>query len=360
MQDNNIYLYFGNNETAAGKIYHRKQAHFFEDQFIDKSATGRFFLCFCYVFRKPAYNSLVNRFFILMILDQFFKICISLILFLSSRHKDKKLFVISNDFVSIYYCLLHKKLLKNKIHLSCHDLPWTFYHNYASQRWISFFYKYIYKKFDSFDFTSPKMEKVLQKKYSFKAPSFFITYSGIDLLLNKANINKYDDSKKKYTLEENTTLNLLYLGSIRFKDELQLLCTHLCNQKIKFNIDCFSSVNPSIKDINYLGFCDNIDKINFKEYDFGIVPMSFSEKDKDLIETSFPGKTSVYLSKGLPLLCISPEYSALNNCIKNFNIGISYNDLNDENEFSFEFEPYRDFIKKNHNYSLLKSHNKEC
>ena len=46
MQDNNIYLYFGNNETAAGKIYHRKQAHFFEDQFIDKSATGRFFYVF--------------------------------------------------------------------------------------------------------------------------------------------------------------------------------------------------------------------------------------------------------------------------------------------------------------------------
>ena len=48
MQDNNIYLYFGNNETAAGKIYHRKNGYiFWGDQFIDKSATGKIFF---YVF----------------------------------------------------------------------------------------------------------------------------------------------------------------------------------------------------------------------------------------------------------------------------------------------------------------------
>ena len=53
MQDNNIYLYFGNNEMQQENLS-QKTSTFFEDQFIDKSATGRYVF---YLFRKPAYNS---------------------------------------------------------------------------------------------------------------------------------------------------------------------------------------------------------------------------------------------------------------------------------------------------------------
>ena len=348
MVSESIYLYFGDKKSAAGNIYHEKQADFFKAKFIDISAYGKFFQIFSNLFSQAKYNSLVNRFFLAMIADQFLKFFVSALLFFYKRNKKKKLFVVSNDYVSIYYCLWHKIFLCNQIHLSCHDLPWTFYHNYFSKRLNLFSYKYLIQKFDSFDFTSPKMKEVLEQKYNLSLRSYFITYSGIDLISGSILKDQPVSFKKNNISLKKKYLNLLYLGSIRFKDELRTLCEYMDQNNIRYNADCFSSVNPMIDGMNYLGFCNNINNIDFRKYDFGIVPLSFSTKDRDLVETSFPGKTSVYLSRSLPLICISPEYSALNSCMKKFNIGISYKDLMNKYKKSFDIKPYREFIKKNH------------
>ena len=70
------------------------------------------------------------------------------------------------------------------------------------------------------------------------------------------------------------------------------------------------------------------------------------------MQTSFPGKTSTYLSNNLPLIIISPKYSALANSLKKYNIGIEMSQLETNSTYEFDIKKYRNFIYDN--YKKLK------
>ena len=243
--------------------------------------------------------------------------------------------------------LISKLLYKNKIHLCGHDLPWTFFHNTLSSKFFKFYYGFIIKRFDTFDFTTHQMKDVFERNYNLSFKDYVITYSGIDLILDYENENKNQELKLT-SVSRNQEIRFLYLGSIRFKKELQELISYLETKKINFSIDLYSSINPLIDGINYKGFINDINKLNFDYYDFGIVPLSHLDKDKDLVQTSFPGKTSAYLSNNLPLIIISPKYSALNDSLKKYNIGIEMSQLEINSTYEFDIKKYRNFIYDNH------------
>jgi hypothetical protein len=332
-----VYLYFGTNIAAAGFIYHRKQCEFQGAEFVNLADRSQACRLFAKLFSSRFYNSLINRFTIFYFFDQLLKFFVAAFTCVIARLEGGKFFVVSNDYVSIYFALLSSFFFGNKIHLCSHDLPWSFYNKRLSRRLNILQYRHLIKHFESYDFTTNEMRLTYEHVFGVKIYNYTQTLSGVDLCCSSVRL----DAPRTLPLKR---LRLLYLGNFRFGNELDRLFLKLNLEGIKVSVDVFSSKAPQDKRVMYKGFAKDVSSIDFTEYDFGIVPLSFAERDQILVRTSFPSKAAVYLKYGLPLLTVAPEYSALSRVVEQFPIGIGIEDVRYGGAFEFEIAQYRELL----------------
>ena len=120
-------------------------------------------------------------------------------------------------------------------------------------------------------------------------------------------------------------INFVYTGTPRFKKELKLFndLISIGDQKELFKIHIYSGYKFYKQIFNHHEFVNNQNELinTISQYDVGLIPMSFNKKDRDLVTTSFPGKASTYISAGLPILVIAPDYSAISRIVEQYGIG---------------------------------------
>ena len=342
MSKSKVYIYFGSNEAAAGFIYHKKQAEFECAGFINLAQRNSIFGILGKVLCHPKYCGCVNRFLLATLFDHVLKAMIAVTMLPFFTVKQSKICVVSNDYVSIYLGIMMGRIRNKNLHLSCHDLPWTFFKSRGSKVIIINLYRHILKHFGTFDFTSNYMRRFFAKLYNIKIDRYAITHSGIDVV-NCKNLDDHvivDLNKNK--------IKLLYLGNIRFIKELDDLIFYLEEHDLRYSIDLYSAINPRNEKVNYKGFLKNVGDIEFSKYDFGIVPLSMQPHQRMLVKSSFPSKAAVYVSYSLPILTVIPTYSPLNGIIARYPIGISVDRLEKGVKYCFNLRPYQDFLRDGH------------
>ena len=219
----------------------------------------------------------------------------------------------TEDLLSIEIAEKISKEKNIKFHLIIMDFPWTFKNSSFKNYIIKKIFLSKLKGIKSAEFVSDEMHDVAINN-GFKGVSL-ISYSAMDLLV-KTNCPK----KVKKSI-----INFVYTGTPRFKKELKLFndLISIGDQKELFKIHIYSGYKFYKQIFNHHEFVNNQNELinTISQYDVGLIPMSFNKKDRDLVTTSFPGKASTYISAGLPILVIAPDYSAISRIVEQYGIG---------------------------------------
>lgn len=231
----------------------------------------------------------------------------------NENQKIDYIIAFTEDLLSIEIAERISKEKNIKFHLITMDFPWTFKNSSLNNYIIKKIFLSKLKEIKSAEFVSDEMHDVAINN-GFKGVSL-ISYSAMDLLVK----TNYPQKVKK------NIINLVYTGTPRFKKELKLFndLISIGDQKKLFKIHIYSGYKFYKQIFNHHKFVNNQNELinTISKYDVGLIPMSFNKKDRDLVTTSFPGKASTYISAGLPILVIAPDYSAISGIVEQYGIG---------------------------------------
>ena len=133
---------------------------------------------------------------------------------------------------------------------------------------------------------------------------------GVIRLLFAGNIGRFQGLEKLIyafnTLQDNSNLELVFLGEGKALLELQNIASH-----------------PSIRFISKMPI--SIAKIIIKNSDFGIISL-----ENEVIKYAYPSKAATYLEQGLPLLALVDSGTELSNMINEEKIGYTVENNNIE------------------------------
>lgn len=329
MQNKKTYLIISEiNDHGGGKIYAKKNLDYFFSDYEVFELNNRKNLV---AFANKIYNSrFANLIFRLPFMVIFKYVFIKILGHINSKsfikdHANKQInFIIAytEDLLSIEIAQRISKEMGLTFHLIAMDFPWTYKNSAINNYLIKKLFFSRLQEIKSAEFVSDEMQNIAQNK-GFKGKSF-VSYSAMDLLVQFKGASK---SNKSIT-------NLVYAGSPRFKKELKLFydLISIKEQEKRLKIHIYSECKLSDLIFNHHEFITNQNDLikAISQYDVGLIPMSFNKKDRDLVATSFPSKASTYISAGLPILAIAPEYSAISRIVKQYELGEVINFNNPE------------------------------
>jgi len=200
---------------------------------------------------------------------------------------------------------------------------------------------------------SQQLKEMYQEDLQLKVKSCFIAHNPVD-------------EDKIFTLSNSnsTSFEIAYAGSIW---PMHIDAVKLVSKSVKFLKDKGFNINFTLYTLPYFWdtfknyWEDNKVKnggwIPFEELknflpqkDILIVASSFEEKEKSLIKSSIQTKVTDYLSFGVPILSVGPEYAACHHFIKKWNCGFTFHENN-----VTELANYLEYLMNNRETSKKKA-----
>tara|TARA_B100000965_G_scaffold400395_1_gene422218 strand:- start:397 stop:1518 length:1122 start_codon:yes stop_codon:yes gene_type:complete len=320
MHNKKTYLIISElNDHGGGTIYAKKNLdYFFSNYEVFELNKRKNLIAFANKIYASRFFNLLFRIPLMVFLKYVF---IKILGYVNSKsfireHANKQInFIIAytEDLLSIEIAQRISKEMGIKFHLITMDFPWTYKNSSFNNYFIKKFFFSKLKEIKSAEFVSDEMQNIA-KNNGFKGKSL-VSYSAMDLLVQFEGASKSNESN----------INLVYTGSPRFKKELKLFndLINIKEQEKILKIHIYSEYKFYEQIFNHHEFIKDQNELikTISQYDIGLIPMSFNKKDRDLVTTSFPGKASTYISAGLPILAIAPDYSAITRIIEQYEIG---------------------------------------
>lgn len=186
------------------------------------------------------------------------------------------------------------------IHVSIHDLPFTYELADGERRMLRAEMKGWLSQLSSWDVQSPGMQEELKNDLP---PGG----SGI-VIWGSAGIAAPDPrpSTTRPALE-----SIAFCGSLRFRREFEALvdAVTLLNESRErpIEIRLYASKPHPAPVVNWRGYLDKEALIaELRDADLAYSPLGFEPDDRLLVETSFPSKIATYLRAGVPILAHAP------------------------------------------------------
>jgi hypothetical protein len=305
-----LALHHEHNIYSAGYIYFHKQ---FCTIPVDVECISEYNIITKYIYHKNI-QRFAQRFYIFRLVLAFVAALVVVRKIRKENCSLTKIFVNSIDFGPIFAALILRKIYRCKAQISIFDLPETFATNFFDRFLLRTIFDIVLPYFDYIDVVTQSMANYLRRKN--RQFNIFVTHTC-------CNFHNNDKPMAITNISDTQDLKLVFLGSLRFSNELKLFLKNLDTLKIKYSVITYSNDEYNHPCVVNRGFrAGIIDELRNEYFDYAIVPMSFDRKDMLLVSTSFPSKIATYASADIPMIFLAPDWAAFLKVVEPYDCGI--------------------------------------